>query len=164
VRRNLELSYLSPPGFKHFDAMRSPHKIATKRNNDLSLCRRARLGWLALAACAGVLVAAASAGLLRVHAETPSGQSTTAQAPSPQAVAEQSASTAGQIAQPAGDKATDAQQRHIASECADLLKMANALKSAVDKTTKDQLSVTVVRKANEIEQLAHKARTGTPKG
>ncbi len=58
----------------------------------------------------------------------------------------------------------DARKQQIASECADLLKMATDLKSEVDKTTKDMLSVRVVRKAGEIEQLAHKVRTGSPKG
>lgn len=43
-------------------------------------------------------------------------------------------------------------------ECADLLKLASDLKAAVDKTTKDELSLSVVRKAGEIEQVAHKLR------
>lgn len=43
-------------------------------------------------------------------------------------------------------------------ECADLLKLATDLKTAVDKTTKDELSLSVVRKAGEIEQVAHKLR------
>ncbi len=42
--------------------------------------------------------------------------------------------------------------------------MATDLKQEVAKTTKDTLSVTVIRKAGEIEQLAHKVRTGNPKG
>jgi hypothetical protein len=37
------------------------------------------------------------------------------------------------------------------------------LKTEVDKSNKDTLSVTVVRKAGEIEQLAHKARVGPGK-
>lgn len=47
-------------------------------------------------------------------------------------------------------------------ECADLLKMANDLKTAVNKTTKDELSLAVVRKAGEIEEMAHKLRDETP--
>ncbi|MFZ1938984.1 MAG: hypothetical protein WBA18_16840 [Terracidiphilus sp.] len=58
----------------------------------------------------------------------------------------------------------DEDKQEVASEAADLLKMATALKSEVDKTTKDTLSLTVVRKAGEIEQLAHKVRLGTGKG
>jgi hypothetical protein len=56
---------------------------------------------------------------------------------------------------------TDPHQRQVAVECADLLQMATDLKSAVDKSTKDELSVDVVRKAGEIEQYARKVRAGT---
>jgi len=47
----------------------------------------------------------------------------------------------------------------VAVQSANLLKMAYDLKSEVDKTTKDTLSVTVVRRAAEIEQLARKMRS-----
>ncbi|MGB0082557.1 MAG: hypothetical protein WBP90_13610 [Terracidiphilus sp.] len=40
--------------------------------------------------------------------------------------------------------------------------MATDLKTEVDKSTKDMLSVGVVRKAGQIEQLARKVRTGSP--
>lgn len=76
--------------------------------------------------------------------------SVTTASPTPAVEARQVASVA-----PANEDTDDA-----ASEAADLLKMASALKTEVDKTTKDTLSVTVVRKAGEIEQLAHKVRTG----
>ena len=48
----------------------------------------------------------------------------------------------------------------IAGQCANLLKLATTLKAEVDKTTKDVLSVTVVRDAGRIQQLAHKMRNG----
>lgn len=41
--------------------------------------------------------------------------------------------------------------------------MATDLKAAVDKTSAGTLSVTVVRKAGEIEQLAHKVRIANAK-
>jgi len=56
---------------------------------------------------------------------------------------------------------TDPHQRQVAIECSDLLKMATDLKAAVDKSTKDELSVDVVRKAGELEQYARKVREGT---
>jgi type VI protein secretion system component VasF len=59
--------------------------------------------------------------------------------------------------------ASDPQKQEIADEAADLLKLATTLKTEVDKSNKDTLSVTVVRKAGEIEQLAHKARVGPGK-
>jgi hypothetical protein len=36
--------------------------------------------------------------------------------------------------------------------------MASELKKAVDKTTQDELSLAVVRKAGEVEQLARRVR------
>jgi hypothetical protein len=62
----------------------------------------------------------------------------------------------------AGDSGT-AQKQEIAKESADLLKMATALKIAVDKTSQDTLSIAVVKKAGEIEQFARKARNGSGK-
>lgn len=41
--------------------------------------------------------------------------------------------------------------------------MATDLKSEVDKTTQDTLSVTVVRKADAIQELARKVKTGSGK-
>ncbi len=61
------------------------------------------------------------------------------------------------------DQHTEGGKQQIVSECANLLKMATDLKTEVDKTTKDTLSLSVVRKAGEIERLAHKVRTGTGK-
>jgi hypothetical protein len=47
----------------------------------------------------------------------------------------------------------------VAVQSANLLKAVYTLKLEVDKTTKDTLSVSVVRKAAEIEQMARKMRT-----
>jgi hypothetical protein len=109
---------------------------------------------LCVTACLAVLALAIGAGFLRGHAQQlfplPAfDPPKTAPAPAGQKKL-QTAATAG-----------GPQQSQIASECADLLKMATDLKSEVDKTTKDTLSVTVVRKAGEIEELAHKVRTGS---
>jgi len=46
-------------------------------------------------------------------------------------------------------------RKQIADDSARLLKLATDLKSEVDKTTKDTLSLNVIRKADEIEKLAH---------
>jgi len=45
-------------------------------------------------------------------------------------------------------------KKQIADESAQLLTMALALKAEVDKTTKDTLSLNVIKKADEIEKLA----------
>lgn len=53
------------------------------------------------------------------------------------------------------DAGGNSARQQINDECANLMQMANDLKAAVDKSTKDMLSVAVVRKANDIESLAH---------
>jgi hypothetical protein len=49
-------------------------------------------------------------------------------------------------------------KKQINSESAKLLKLANELKAEVDKTDKDTLSIGVIRKADEIEKLAHSVK------
>jgi hypothetical protein len=49
-------------------------------------------------------------------------------------------------------------RKQIADDSARLLKLATDLKSEVDKTTKDTLSLNVIRKADEIEKLAHSVK------
>jgi hypothetical protein len=49
-------------------------------------------------------------------------------------------------------------KRQLSDDSARLLKLANELKAEVDKTDKDTLSIAVIRKADEIEQLAHKVK------
>lgn len=126
-------------------------------------CLRCSGGLLGPLACCVALVVAAGAGLLRAHAQSAPASATAppqkvASAPTPAT----SAPAAGQQELSPTGNAEDARKEQIASDCADLLKMATDLKSEVDKSTKDVLSVGVVRKAGEIEQLAHKVRTGSP--
>lgn len=56
------------------------------------------------------------------------------------------------------DAGGDPVRQQVNDETANLLAMAYALKAEVDKTNKDTLSISVVRKANQIEQLARKER------
>ena len=49
-------------------------------------------------------------------------------------------------------------KRQIADDSARLLKLATDLKTEVDKTSKDTLSLGVIRKAEEIEKLAHNVK------
>ena len=52
------------------------------------------------------------------------------------------------------------QQRkdQLAADTAKLLQLANELKAEMDKSTKDTLSLNVVKKAEQVEKLAHKVR------
>ena len=54
---------------------------------------------------------------------------------------------------------TDPQPHRPAGDSANLLKLANALKADVDKTTADTFSASAIREVQEIEKLAHKMRT-----
>jgi hypothetical protein len=49
-------------------------------------------------------------------------------------------------------------QKQLVSDTQKLVALANELKSDVDKSTKDMLSLDVVRKADEIEKLAHNVK------
>ena len=46
-------------------------------------------------------------------------------------------------------------RKHLVSDTEKLLQLSTELKSEVDKASKDELSLDVVRKAAEIEKLAH---------
>jgi hypothetical protein len=56
------------------------------------------------------------------------------------------------------EAATSMRRKQISDDSTRLLTMAVALKAEVDKTTKDTLSLNVIRKADEIEKLAHSVR------
>ena len=92
-----------------------------------------------------------------------------AQAPSPTAAANPTVGAHPEVratgqpakpkdASPTASTIVEQRRQQIHSECADLLKMATELKASVDKTTKDELSVTVVRQAGRIEKLARKVK------
>jgi hypothetical protein len=117
-------------------------------------------GRLCALACVAVFAMASGTGWLCGYAQSPQGQ---APATPESSASTQAPAQAPQDKQQTGSAPADPRKQEVASECADLLKMAEDLKTEVDKTTKDTLSVTVVRKASEIEQLARKVRTGTGK-
>jgi hypothetical protein len=50
------------------------------------------------------------------------------------------------------------QQKQLADDTAKLLTLANELKAELDKSTKDTLSLGVIKKAEQVEKLAHKVR------
>lgn len=74
---------------------------------------------------------------------------------------------ANQPAQPAApqsghakkqDAAVQQRKKDLTDESATLLTLAMALKAEVDKTSKDTLSINVIRKADEIEKLARNVK------
>ena len=130
--------------------------------------------WLFALGCISALVVATGAGLIKTQAQesfplpaiNPPGAKA---APGTQATSTPGGDPPGkqQAGQQAGQQnvptAADAQKQEIANQCADLLQMATELKKAVDKSRPDTLSVTVVRKAGDIEQYAHKLRAANGK-
>jgi hypothetical protein len=131
------------------------------------LLERDRASLLCVLAGIAIVAIAVSAGLRSSHAQSSPAQTASSDRPAIPTTnsAGVEASAAGKQAQQATPPTAESlQQQQVANEAANLLKMATDLKAAVDKTTKDTLSVGVVRKAGEIEQLAHKVRTGSGKG
>jgi hypothetical protein len=55
-------------------------------------------------------------------------------------------------------KANQARQADLKRDTEKLLKLATELKELVDKTTESTLSVDVIKKAEEIEKLAHSVK------
>lgn len=53
------------------------------------------------------------------------------------------------------DAANTERKKQLSDDSTKLLTLAMALKAEVDKTNKDMLSLNVIRKADEIEKLAH---------
>jgi uncharacterized protein YlxW (UPF0749 family) len=60
-----------------------------------------------------------------------------------------------QVQKQSYEAANAARKKQIAEDSTNLLKLAADLKAEVDKTNKDTLSLSVIRKADEIEKLAH---------
>ena len=80
----------------------------------------------------------------------------------PAAQPDANAQMQGQNAKQQSVESPDAERKkQIADDSAKLLKLATDLKAEVDKTTKDTLSITVIRKADEIEKLAHTVKEKT---
>jgi type VI protein secretion system component VasF len=116
------------------------------------------------------LSAATSAGFVFLRAQSSPAQTAAPQSAANPASNQQNVQAAAAPIAARGSAANEpapaagSPKQQLASEAADLLKLATSLKTEVDKSTKDTLSMGVVRKANQIEQLAHKARTGSGKG
>lgn len=127
-------------------AIESPRRREIKRPGNT---------WKGLvAAC--TLAGSVAIGLVGLAARNPGYQIKT-QAP-PVAVSSSSEQAQKHEAPPgqtALEPADAARKKELAEESARLLRMAAELKTEVDKTTKDTLSIQVIRKASEIERLAH---------
>ena len=94
---------------------------------------------------------------------TAPGTPVTPEMPNPQAsrlpgAVQQTGTSERQARQQSFEAANAERKKQIADDSAKLLKLATELKAEVDKTTKDELSLGVIRKADEIEKLAHNVK------
>jgi hypothetical protein len=87
----------------------------------------------------------------------PAAQAQASAIPAPGADSQRNAGD-GQAGKQNLDAASAEQKKQPAIQAENLLKMATGLKAEVDKTTQDTLSLTVIRRAGEIERLAHTVR------
>ena len=119
-----------------------------------SIGSSSRRSWLAglvwLAAGAGFAAAPACVAQESKPPDTPAA--TSAQAP------ETEARPAKDSKQQKAAAAESERRKLITDQSAQLLEMVLALKAEVDKTTKDTLSLNVIKKADEIEKLAKQVK------
>jgi len=108
-----------------------------------------------LSCLAVLLFALATAGLAQQPAQS-------AAAPQPTATAQAAAAAPGNTAPAADSQSAPApqtdKQKQLADDTAKLLQLANELKAELDKSSKDTLSLSVMKKAEQVEKLAHKVR------
>jgi hypothetical protein len=105
---------------------------------------------------ARLLCFGALAGLVAAAALAPVAGQQPVQPPSPPPAATASTSGASNLS-----AASAGRKKQIADDSARLFKLATDLKAEVDKTTKDTLSIAVIRKADAIEKLARSVREKT---
>lgn len=115
--------------------------------------------------CAGLVLAAAfSCSAQDGHPVAPPQAGGTSQRPTESYVAPQAGGGAKQTTQEDAQAADNHRKRQISDESTQLLALAVALKAEVDKTNKDVLSINVIRKADEIERLAHTVKEKIKQG
>ncbi len=89
--------------------------------------------------------------------------STKAQQPAQDSAVQPTEAQAPATSEPTADAAKTAtpqtpQQKQLADDTAKLLTLANELKIQLDESSKDTLSLSVIKKAEQVEKLAHKVR------
>lgn len=130
-----------------------------------SLCRledwtKNQLRFVRILPCLAVL----SLASIPPAAAQQASQSSTAQQPANPAPAIQQPATSQPAPQPpatsapAESKPATPQQKQLADDTAKLLALANELKAELDRSNKDTLSLSVIRKAEQVEKLAHRVR------
>jgi hypothetical protein len=99
-------------------------------------------------------------GSISLAAAQQPAQGSAAQPPAAKApaTAEATADTSKSTTPQAPQTPQTPQQKQLADDTAKLLTLANELKAELDKSSKDTLSLGVIKKAEQVEKLAHKVR------
>jgi len=115
--------------------------------------------WIcALAGLAAVaLVPVAGEGLLLGKSQSPQENAAAPATGAPSEIGDRQAAKPNPET-PITERPKTEKMDQAAEQSAELLKLATDLKAEVDKTTKDELSLAVIRKASELERLAHNLR------
>jgi hypothetical protein len=118
--------------------------------------------WVRRFVCVFALAMLATANQVSSQSSPPQAPSSNPDKPSPLPDANRPPDAGPQMAVQGKDKNVDPasieRKRQITDDSARLLKLASDLKAEVDKTSKDTLSLGVIRKAEEIEKLAHNVK------
>ena len=103
----------------------------------------------------GILLIMLAAGVQSLSLSQQDKVAPAAPVPTPSPVASAMSSQSSPAANPGSiQTAATPQDQHADAASAALLKLATELKAEVDKSTKDTLSLGVIRKATEIERMA----------
>ena len=143
---------------------------STLRHTMHHASRRIQAGVYAKCACAGLIgftALAATLGMTQQSPSSPNAVGSSVNQPRAGASISEAAirmpdanaqmemqQTSKQSKQAKLDAANTARRKQIADDASRLLQLATELKSAVDKTDKDTLSLDVIRKAESIERIA----------
>ena len=142
--------------------MQSPKtKYKTGRRNDATSPDRPwRAGWVGCCACLAVIAAISVAAQTTQSNPTinPSHPVLLPEANRPLDANQQMEMRDKQAKDQNYSTANAERRKQIGDDSARLLKLATELKTEVDKTTKDTLSLDVIRKADDIEKLAHSVK------
>jgi hypothetical protein len=130
-------------------------KFPENGSDDFRQRDRKKKSWVRNPLClAAFLFGAISLAAAQQPAQSSAAPSPAAQPPAAQAPAARAATP--DSAKPAPPQTP--QQKQLAEDTAKLLVLANQLKAELDKSNMDTLSLGVIRKAEQVEKLAHKVR------
>jgi len=124
----------------------------------MRILRGVAIGMAGIALC-GLMCAGVARGQQGGAAAAGQGSIQTPQAPSlPSLTDDTNSDGMGSIEEQQARLRNNERQKQLVDDTAKLLSLANELKADVDKSSKDTLSLDVVRKADEIEKLAHSVK------